>query len=344
MSSEIVSSKEQTCPLEISKRPIVEWRWGRSGTGKTEGVYKKHGYHNVYSKDGTRFWDGYEQEDAILIDDFDGHTFPKGQDLLKLLNSMSYMGQCKKRGFSQINSQFIYITCLYPPDHFWSGDELDYIKTRLASIVELKHVDMADALKEQSVSQKEQSLSPVKALVEEVKMKLILKKTLPIVQKIILPETKLQSKLSFHNQVKASILEEYQDVVWKPWQQKVFDIINGEPDQSAIDWFWEPTGNTGKTYLAKFIGLTYKECVLSNGSQSVLFGQVRGRIKSGIMPKCVIIDLARSEKMNYSALNEIKDGRCGMGYMFERPHVIVFASCKPNMKMISAGKWNIVHI
>ena len=50
---------------------------------------------------------------------------------------------------------------------------------------------------------------------------------------------------------------EYKDVVWKPWQQQVLDIINGPVDKRKVHWFYEIDGNTGKSFLAKYIEWKY---------------------------------------------------------------------------------------
>lgn len=113
-------------------KPTVHWRWGLAGTGKTRYCVDTHPCH--YIKDGTQWWDGYEQQEAIIIDDFDGR-WPY-RDLLRLLDRYQYQGQTKG-GYVKINSPFIYITCEYPPSEFWAGNELDQISRRIASVTKI---------------------------------------------------------------------------------------------------------------------------------------------------------------------------------------------------------------
>lgn len=113
--------------------PMVMWIWGETGVGKTRAVREAHN-ENVYIKDGTQWWDGYNYEEAILIDDFDG-KWPY-RDLLRLIDRNKYSGQTKG-GYIKINSPFIYITCDKPPEAFWSGKELAQIKRRLFEIINL---------------------------------------------------------------------------------------------------------------------------------------------------------------------------------------------------------------
>lgn len=97
-------------------KPKVIWRWGLSGLGKTRWIKDKHGEENCYIKDGTKWWEGYNQEEAIIIDDFDG-KWPF-RDFLRLLDYGRYQGEVKG-GHVKINSPYIYITCEFPPEHFY---------------------------------------------------------------------------------------------------------------------------------------------------------------------------------------------------------------------------------
>nr|QKV51179.1 putative replication associated protein [Crucivirus sp.] len=114
--------------------PTVVWRWGLAGVGKSRGAYEAHS--TFYIKDGTPWWDGYEQQVAIVIDDFDVGKWPF-RDMLRLLDRYPYQGQYKG-GYIPINSPFIYITCEHPPYHFWSGNELAQVMRRLAQVIEVK--------------------------------------------------------------------------------------------------------------------------------------------------------------------------------------------------------------
>jgi hypothetical protein len=116
-----------------SVAPKVIWRWGLAGSGKTLGAASAHPSH--YIKDGTQWWDGYEQQPAIIIDDFDGRW--PFRDLLRLLDRYQYQGQFKG-GYIPINSPFIYITCEFPPEQLWVGNELAQVVRRLSEVIEVK--------------------------------------------------------------------------------------------------------------------------------------------------------------------------------------------------------------
>jgi len=106
--------------------PCVVWLWGSTGVGKTRTATED--FISFYIKDGTQWWNGYEQQEAIVIDDFDG-KWPF-RDLLRLLDRYPYQGQTKG-GYVKVNSPFIIITCSNPPEHIWRGDELEQIRRRI---------------------------------------------------------------------------------------------------------------------------------------------------------------------------------------------------------------------
>lgn len=95
--------------------PQIFWLWGASGTGKTYQVFEKHNRKDVFIKDSSMWWDGYNQQDVILIDDYEPMAF---RTFLRLLDRNHMQVQCKG-GFVKINSPFIYITCEFPPEHFY---------------------------------------------------------------------------------------------------------------------------------------------------------------------------------------------------------------------------------
>jgi len=116
--------------------PIVIWLWGLAGTGKTLHAFTKHA--DTYIKDGTQWWDGYENNEAIIIDDFDG-KWPY-RDLLRLLDRYPYQGQTKG-GYIKITSKYIYITCEFHPKDIFNLSDNHYqqILRRITEIKEFKN-------------------------------------------------------------------------------------------------------------------------------------------------------------------------------------------------------------
>ncbi len=114
-----------------TESPTVTWLWGKTGSGKTRQATKANSF---YIKDSTKWWDGYDQQEVIVIDDFDG-SWPF-RDLLRLLDRYPYQGQTKG-GYVKINSPHIYITCDKPPENFWFGGEFEQIRRRISVVTEV---------------------------------------------------------------------------------------------------------------------------------------------------------------------------------------------------------------
>lgn len=131
--SRAVEKMYQAMLVPRAKPPEVHWRWGLAGTGKTRFCIEKHPNH--YIKDGTPWWDGYKQQEAIIIDDFDNQI--PYRTLLRMLDRYVYQGQVKG-GYVHINSPYIYITSEYPPERYWTGNEYAQVERRLTSVQEIK--------------------------------------------------------------------------------------------------------------------------------------------------------------------------------------------------------------
>lgn len=143
-------------------KPRVIWLWGKSGVGKS--LYPSGWYPDPkdrYIKDGTMWWDNYWGQKCVVIEDFDG-KWPF-RDLLRCLDFYAYQAQVKG-GYVKIPAETIFITCEFPPEHFWGKDDvlfsngkiddenmLDQILRRIDQVVEVvgdkKKVKKAERVK-----------------------------------------------------------------------------------------------------------------------------------------------------------------------------------------------------
>lgn len=112
--------------------PKVTWLWGKTGCGKTRQAIEAH--KSFYIKDDTKWWDKYEQQEAIILDDFSGNW--EFRNLLRLLDRYPYLGEIKG-GTIPINSPYIYITCEFPPEHYWTDSSLAQILRRVTVVTEV---------------------------------------------------------------------------------------------------------------------------------------------------------------------------------------------------------------
>lgn len=100
---------------------------GDAGTGKTQGIYNKHGAKNIYKllnpNGDNKNWNGYTNQKILLIDDF--YSWIKLTDMMMILDNKPY--RCRKLG-SYVWAQWetVYITSNQHPD-LWYPNETQKI-------------------------------------------------------------------------------------------------------------------------------------------------------------------------------------------------------------------------
>lgn len=108
------------------KRSLTKWRtvtvtvyWGLTGVGKTRKVNQKEPIlyvPDLASKGATQWWDGYDGEEAILLDEFYGQVPPSL--MLRLLDGYS-MQLPVKGAFTYAQWLRVYITSNCHPKEWW---------------------------------------------------------------------------------------------------------------------------------------------------------------------------------------------------------------------------------
>jgi len=151
--------------------------------------------------------------------------------------------------------------------------------------------------------------------------------------------------------LKDMCMMEYKDVVWKEWQIEIINILKEKPDSRKIHWYWEESGNVGKSFLAKYLALTF-DVIICDGKKDNIFHQVAAVIEAGRIPNIVILDIPRSaqEYVNYGVLESLKGGMLysgkyeGAQLLFPHPHVIAFSNELPDTRAMSGDRWVIKEI
>jgi len=95
-------------------RPPVDvyWFYGKTGTGKSFLARKM--YPDAYVKDNSKWWDGYDLEDAVIIDEFRKNSDISYDRLLSLLDPYPY--RCEVKGaYTTIIASVVIITSNYWP-------------------------------------------------------------------------------------------------------------------------------------------------------------------------------------------------------------------------------------
>ncbi len=161
----------------------------------------------------------------------------------------------------------------------------------------------------------------------------------------------LHRKLTWKEKLHAQLLKEYDYIVWKEWQTIALNHLQTIADSRTLLWFWEPTGDVGKSFLAKYIVLKY-DCIIADGKKANIFNQVKNSLDNEKEPKIILLDIPRDymEYVNYGVLEQLKGGLIYSGKYeggtcaFHYPHVIVFANKPPNTHAVSLDRWRIIRL
>jgi len=138
----------------------------------------------------------------------------------------------------------------------------------------------------------------------------------------------------------------------KAWQQEIIDLVKTEANERTIHWYWEDTGNVGKTSLSKHLCMKYN-CLIVSGKQNDMFNSIiEWKKNHENYPKIIIIDIPRSniDYISWGGIEKIKDGLFYSGkyeggmVVMNCPHVICLANSEPDRNKLSEDRWNIKEI
>lgn len=123
------------------------------------------------------------------------------------------------------------------------------------------------------------------------------------------------------------------------WQQSLFESLAETPHERQIQWFYDATGGTGKSYFASQYSGSY---VITGGKMADIYFAYR-------FERVVFFDWPRDaeDRVPYSAIESFKNGYfLSTKYQvkrvrFERPHVIVFSNFMPDTTKLSLDRWII---
>lgn len=142
----IKACKQREEAIEAAEReilPEVHVLWGDTGVGKTTAILREYGPRNCYAAewgDSTHiWWDGYEDQENIVINDFYGNL-PLCYMLRLLGDHMMRLNA--KNTFKYRRAKRIFITSNIPPDQWYNPatvpeKKLAALRRRLTSIEEL---------------------------------------------------------------------------------------------------------------------------------------------------------------------------------------------------------------
>lgn len=119
----------------VASRPelVDEWVYGRSGVGKS--TYAHRELPDAYEKPLTKWWDGYQPGQSVIIDDMDVFHKDLGYLFKIWCDHYSFIAETKG-GAMKIRPPKIIVTSQYHPRDIWSNETLEAI-TRRVKIVHM---------------------------------------------------------------------------------------------------------------------------------------------------------------------------------------------------------------
>lgn len=113
----------------------VVWLWGPSGAGKSRRA-REICVEDVYVKNaGTKWWDGYDAHENVIIDDFRDSWWGI-TEMLSLLDRYEKQVEVKG-GFRQFKPKTIVVTSINKPESFYknTGESIRQLTRRITEIV-----------------------------------------------------------------------------------------------------------------------------------------------------------------------------------------------------------------
>ncbi len=132
---------EQICKYVEPGRswiPQVIWLWGATGVGKTELAYKY--FPDLWvSGTNSKWWDGYDAHETVLLDDFRREDYAWSV-LLKILDSKPLRVEVKN-GFRSLLAKNIIITAPVGPEAMFVGfgEDVGQLLRRISFVWEVKN-------------------------------------------------------------------------------------------------------------------------------------------------------------------------------------------------------------
>lgn len=112
-------AKDHMAPVQDATQLTGEWFIGRAGTGKSRAA-REENPHN-YCKPLNQWWDGYQDEEVVIVDDMDPFHKSLAYDLKIWGDRYAFIAPIKG-GAKRIRPNKIIVTSQYAPEEIWDDE------------------------------------------------------------------------------------------------------------------------------------------------------------------------------------------------------------------------------
>jgi len=148
------------------------------------------------------------------------------------------------------------------------------------------------------------------------------------------------------------LIESTSGTTLRPWQQSLLALCTSSPRSRVVQWWYETTGNVGKSFMARHLALHHEFVVVQMMKKADMIHLLS---KSITTTRGVVFDLTRSSeegavKVIYEVAEMLADGYiCSGKYdstalRFMPLHIVCFANYAPDLNAMSRDRWDIHHV